>query len=402
MKVRTKVLAVAGVVAVAAALLWRPVAEPRIVLFPSHLDRTLHYTGTVTVYVGPATGAALPTPTAEPLTVDRHLQTVAGGGAHTVVVHETLTFHAGTQVLTEENQYVMDRRTMKNVRSPLSWAIVPTNVVDRSGSYYVTLPMGASPSHAYDIWKSEVGTTEHLSADPSVARRVAGVATVGFSGVLPATKVIPAQQAQLVSQGLPGALSPAQAQARLTAAGINLGAASRALAAVLSSAELSQLTALLTTPVPVDYQWSVAGSAAVNHTTGVLVEIPSDTVTVSALPDLSGLARLVPVLAAHAQAPGIAALQRQLQAVVQAPPQPVYRLAFSETAASAASTAKAVRHQLFVLRIVRTDIPWGLGAVGAVLLAAAAATVLRARRPRPSAVAAPTGPAEYPSSPRAA
>ncbi len=402
MKARTKVLAMAGVVAVAASVLWRPVAEPRIVAFPSHLDRTLHYTGTFTAYVDPSTGATLPTPTSQPLTVDRHLHTVAGGGPHTVVVRQTLTFHIGSQVQTELDQYVMDRRTMQNVRSPLAWAIVPSQVTDRSGTYNINLPMGANTRTTYRVWKDEAGAPLSSLPDPTVPSRVAHVATTGFKGTLAPNPVVPAWRAQLAAQGLPGQLSAAQAQAQLAAKGVDLASATRALAAALPPAELGEVTAALSVPVHLQYLWGVSLSAAVNPTTGALVEVPSETDTLFVQPSTGAITRLAPVLAAHAQAPGIAQLQRQLQAVVQAPPQPVYRLAFGETAASAASTAKTVRHQLFLLRTVRTSVPWGLGALGAVLLAATAVTALRPRRPRRSTVPAPCGPVEHQPSQRAA
>ncbi|HZQ83908.1 MAG TPA: porin PorA family protein [Acidimicrobiales bacterium] len=394
MTLRTKLLAVAGVIVVIASFAWRPIAEPRLVKFPSHLDRTLHYTGTAMVYVDAATGTVLASPAAQPLSVDRHLQTVPGGGARTVVIRETLTFFTGGRTLTEENQYVLDRRTMRNIRSPLSWAIVPSNVVDRSGSYSVNLPLGTDPARTYPLWKSEVGMTETLRADAAAPSRVSGVATVGLSATLPATPVIAAQQASLVAQGLPGALTGAQVQARVAAAGTDMAAATRTLASVLTPAQLTTVAALLAKPVPLHYVWSAAGVIAVNRPTGALVMVPSDTITVSVQPDMGGLGQLQPMLAAHAQAPGVAALQHQLAAIVGTPPQPVYRLAFSETAPSAAATAHTVSDQLTQLRIVRVYVPWGLLVLGAVLLAAAATTFIR--RARPEVPETAPAPVEWP------
>lgn len=394
MRLRTKVLAAVGVLAVIASFAWRPVAEPKLVKFPSHLDRTLHYAGTATVYVDAATGAVLATPAVQPLTVDRHLETVAGGGGHTVVIRETLTFYTGGRSIIEKNQYVIDRRTMRNIRSPRSWAIEPSNVVDRSGSYSINLPLGTSTARTYALWKSEVGATETLRADTTVPSRVNGVATIGLSATLPPTPVIDAQQASLVAQGLPGELTGAQVQSRLTAAGVDLAAATRTLASVLTPAELTQAAAVLAKPVPLRYVWSATGAMAVNPTTGALVKVPSDAITVSVQPDMSGVGQLGTMLAAHAQAPGVAALQQQLDRTVGAPAQPVYRLAFSETEASAASTAGTVRDQLTLVRIVREYVPWGLRGIAVVLLAFAVLTFVR--RPRPEAAETVPAPAEWP------
>jgi len=385
----TRTLAVAGVIVVAAAVVWRPVAEPRLVKFPAHVDVTMHYAGTASTFVDASTSAALATPTVAPLTIDRHIQTMPGGGAHTAVLLETLTITSGGRVQVERNQYVIDRRSMQNVRSPLSWAIDASNVVDRSGTYYVTLPMGTDARKSYDIWKSEAGTSYPITDDPSAPTRVAGVSTVGLAGSLAPTRVIPQEEAALAARGLPVSLSPAQAQARLAAAGVDLGAATRTLAAALSPAELVQVTKALATPVALRYFWEVRGSAAINHTTGALVEIPSADEIVLVQPDLGALAGLGPMLASHASAPGVATLQRQLGAVLGASPQPVYEMTYQETAASAAATAGRVSDQLTQIRVVRTIVPWGLATLGVVLLVGAGVTSRRPRRETPDALPLP-------------
>jgi hypothetical protein len=134
---------------------------------------------------------------------------------------------------------------------------------------------------------------------------------------------------------------------------------------------------------------------AVNGPTGAMVTVPADTITVSVQPDLSGLGRLGTVLAGHAQAPGVAALRQQLNGIMSAPPQAVYRLAFSETANSASSTAHTVSDQLGQLRIVREYIPWGLFGLGATLLVAAGLTLVR-RPPRAEGEHAPPADVGWP------
>ena len=80
-----------GVVLLIVAALWRPVAVPQLVKFPSHLDETTRYSGTFTVYVDPATGQPLADPMILPLEIDRRVRTHPVGVAHTVVNEDAVT-----------------------------------------------------------------------------------------------------------------------------------------------------------------------------------------------------------------------------------------------------------------------------------------------------------------------
>ena len=105
-----RLMFVVAIVLLVAAALWRPVAVPQLVKFPSHLDETTNYRGTFTVHADPATGQPLPDPMSLPLEIDRRVHTLPGGGAHTAVLEEAVTYRVGDTTQRERHPYVRVRR----------------------------------------------------------------------------------------------------------------------------------------------------------------------------------------------------------------------------------------------------------------------------------------------------
>ena len=104
-----------------------------LVKYPTDLDITPRYRGTLTLFVDPATAKPLAAPASLPLDIDRHIHVFGDqSGSSRVVVEETITQKAGDLLnTTQTNVYVMDRRTMKNVADDRAYAFTPSNVVDR-------------------------------------------------------------------------------------------------------------------------------------------------------------------------------------------------------------------------------------------------------------------------------
>ena len=71
----------------------------------------------------------------------RHVQVIEST-SELAVVKETLNLNAtGLFDAVQENQYVMDRKTMLNVADDRAWAFDAANVVDRSGDYRLNFPL---------------------------------------------------------------------------------------------------------------------------------------------------------------------------------------------------------------------------------------------------------------------
>src|SRR5690242_18077832 len=187
------VVAVIGVIAFAGSFIWRAVAVPALVRYPTDLDITQELEGTVSLSLDPQTYAPLSTPRQTPLQVSRHIQALGDQSSNDrVVVKETLqlTSPGLFDTQTQENQYVMDRRKMVNLADPRAWAFTPDNVVDRSGAYRLQFPFDTQ-SIAYPIYKNEIGTTyEATPANPPTGS-AGGFTTKNFAASKEATPITP-------------------------------------------------------------------------------------------------------------------------------------------------------------------------------------------------------------------
>ncbi len=202
---RRYIVVIIGVVVLGVAVMWRPVVSPRLVRFPTAIDRTSHYQGTFVLYVDQQKGVPLTQPVTLPLQIDRHVEGLpAESGAKTALVKETITAHMGPKTVVERNVYAIDRRTMQNVGSPKAYTIAPASVLDRSGTYYLNFEMGVPANGArYLAWKPETGTSYAVTSAILPSDRIDGTRVVGLSGSLAPTPVDGAELAALEAQGFP-------------------------------------------------------------------------------------------------------------------------------------------------------------------------------------------------------
>src|SRR4249920_3257362 len=101
----TLAVAILGVLLIVGAFVWTSVAVPRLVKYPTDVDETPVYKGTVTLYVDPATTAPLDPPKEFPLEVDRNIKVVQSSSS-LVVVKETASLKAtGLFDSVQEQQY---------------------------------------------------------------------------------------------------------------------------------------------------------------------------------------------------------------------------------------------------------------------------------------------------------
>lgn len=371
---RRMVLAVALVLVVAAAL-WRPLAIPRLVRFPSDVDETTHYAGEFTVYVDPATGQRLAEPMELPLEIDRRVRTLPGGGADSVVLEEAVTYRIAGTTQQERHHYVIDRRSMQHRDDPRSWSFAPENHIEPAGTYRVTLPFGTAVGGRYRIWENEPGRSFWMASDPARARvRQNGLALVGMQEVWHGAPVAPYYRAELVKQGFAIELTFPQLSATLAAGGVDVEGA----LASLPPAAAPVVAAAREARVPLRFVRDNDGHALVEPRTGEIVDLVYSDEAIRAAPDLAPLRDLHNVLA-EAATPESTALAEALDALDRAPPAPVYSLRYEQTPASVAAAAERARDDLRQLDIVERYVPWTLALSGLVLLLV---TVLSGRRAR--------------------
>jgi hypothetical protein len=377
------VLLAGGLVLGVAAVAWTPVAVPRIVKLPTDIDRTDHYTGNLVTFIDRTTGTALATPSVVPLTIDRHIAGVEGeSGAHVALLKETVTAHMGGQDVVQENVYAVDRRTMENVADPRAYTFTPDNVIDRSGTHYLTLPMSLdSKGEALSIWKPEAGASYPLVSTTPATGIEAGTKAVYLHGEIPTPLPAPAYElAILRARGLPMQLTPEQASAQLTAAGVDVAAVAPVLIANLDAAELKAVTDVLALPMPLKYSVYGHGLLGAEPKTGGLVTLTGIVDGISVKPDLSGMAPAIAALRQHADVPAIASLMAILDKMGAAPPQPVYEMQYTQTPASVADAASYARSQADKVVLATRTLPVGMAVVAAMFVLGGSALVWFPRR----------------------
>jgi len=390
------VLLVIGVLVLVAAAIWRPVVAPQLTKLPTSLDTTYQFTGIYTGYVNQTTGARLATPQNLPLSIVRQFKAMpAQSTSSELVVKDASTVAIGpigpigpVKSLSVA-QYVLDRSTSKNVKSPYAYAGVPSNVVDRSGSYSLGPPPGVDTAQTYPYWVDEIGKPIPMTY-ANATRTIDGLAVQQWQTNLPATPML---TSMVSAMQLPTAMPFATFEAQLKAQGTDLAAALQILSTSLTTAEKARLAALIASPIPLQYFYASQSKLLIEPATGMIVDMVNVVRAYSVRLNLGPLAAgLAPILAAHPTNLAAAPLAAGSKKLVTAPAQPLYTLTFQQTPASVTNLAGQAGHNANLLRIFEMWIPIGLGVIGLVLVGLAFTG--RWRREPPAAKAAQPGPQE--------
>lgn len=360
------VLLVIGVIVLAVAAIWRPVMAPQLTKLPTSLDIKYHFTGTYTGYVNQSTGARLAAPQNLPLSIDRQVKAVpAQSTSSELVVNDNSAVMFGPGKTPQILQYVLDRSTAENVKSPYAYALVPGNVVDRAGSYSLGPPPGADTAKTYPMWVDEIGKTVPMSY-ANVTRTVHGVAVQEWQLNLPAT---PMAASFVSAMHLPATMSFADFEAQLKAQGTDLALGLKVLSGSLTAAEKTSLAALTAKPIPLQYFYAVSIKLLVEPASGTIVDTLTAVRAYSVRPILGPFAAaLAPMLTAHPANLASAPLAAGSKKLTAAPAQPLYTLTFHQTPGSVTETAGQAGHNANLLNIVEMWIPIGLGVIGLILV----------------------------------
>jgi hypothetical protein len=380
------VLLVVGVIVLAVAAIWRPVVAPQLTKLPTSLNINYLFAGTYTGYVNQSTGARLGAPQNLPLSIDRQVKAVpAQSTSSELAVNDASAVAIGPDKTPQILQYVLDRTTAKNVKSPYAYALVPGNVVDRASSYSLGPPPGADTAKTYPMWVDEIDKTVPISY-ANVTQTVHGVAVQEWRLNLPAT---PMAASFVSAMHLPATMSFAEFEAQLKAQGTDLALGLKVLSGSLTAAEKTSLAALTAKPIPLQYFYAITIKLLVEPASGTVVDTLTAVRAYSVRPVLGPFAAaLAPIVAAHPANLAAAPLAAGSKKLTAAPAQPLYTLTFHQTPASVTETAGQAGHNANLLKIIEMWIPIGLGVIGLIL--AGLAFTGRWRREPP--VAKPTRP----------
>lgn len=376
-------LLVAGGFAVA-ALIWMVVGVPTLVKYPTDLEASPQYEGTFTLLVDPSTAAPLAEPIDMPLSIDREIEVIGEEtGASRALVRETLSMTAGDIEMAQNHDYVMDRSSLENVADDRAFAFDPANEVDRSGAYRLNLPFDTSRDDTYDMYKNEIdGTYEMVvDADPPTTE-LEGLDLSNFTGSIDEVPVSDAYLAELNEVvPLPDEMTLEQLEPHLLAAGIDVDAVMAALTPVLTPEDAATLGEFAAEPIPLEYDYSFDGGAAVEPVTGAEIRVYSSE-SVGARPELTSLPALQEVLSHYPDVPEAAATSAALDDLAQGPAIPLFEYDYAQTPASVADiadTAGALRSDVLLAKVW---LPLGLAGAAVASLIVGGIVYLW-RRPRP-------------------
>ena len=386
------VLAVLGVLAFIGSFVWRSSVEPKLLKYPTDVDETPVYAGTVSLYLDPKTYAPLDPPLVVPLNVSRHIQALGDESSSTkVVLSEQIALSAEGQFSGNlDSQYVMNRKTMRNMKDDRAWAFVPDNVVDRSPYFRLAFPFDTT-SRPYKIYNNSFAGNYEVK--PAGEDEVGGMKVLKFTAEQ-ATPV-PVSPAYFDALNkltpLPTELTLDQLKPILKQAGIDIDALLPALLPSLAPEDTQALLALAGQPIKLDYLYSFSGSDFVEPSTGSIVQVSDVIETVYASPDPTVLPQLKAILdkypAVQAAVDASAALGK-----LAANPIKIFVNSYSQTPDSVADIASTVKDKRSQKHLATSTIPNGLLIGGIVLAVVGVALAAAPRRkkelPEPPARAA--------------
>jgi hypothetical protein len=349
---------------------------------PDNLNRTMHYEGNVTLYVDPATNQPLAQPKVVPLTVDRNVASVkALTNSNDVVMHETLHLVSpGLFDTTQQNQYVMDRVTAENVKDQNAWAYTPTNVVDRSHTFYLAFGLNMDKTTDQTTYKNEVAAS--YVASPSGQSKIDGLPTTLLSAQRAWTPVSAAYLAELnQSVPLPAQLTFDQMKPLLTAQGLNVDALLSAMVpkiAAQSQADLQALLKISQQPIPLAYVTKWGGSTAIDPVTGAPVDVQQANDTIGATPTAAWTSSLTSILDKYPQVPEAVTMSTAVKATA-ANPIPVFATSYHQTPASVSYDVAKAKDDGAALRQATILSSAGWIAAGLLILAGLVLIVLPKR-----------------------
>ncbi len=373
-----KILIVLGILLILAAILWWAIAVGALVKFPTDLDVTAKYEGTVTLYMDPLEKKLLPQPMELPLKVERHIQVIGSEStSNKAVVRETLTATVetpqGAQKSVDEHQYVIDRKNMKNVQDNMSWAFEEGIVVDRSGTYYVNLPFDTSKDETYPIWNDEIGGSYDIAKFTDMEEKeVEGLKLYNFEGNIDNANIADYYKEVLKKEGFPMEISFDQLKVNLKAQGVDVDPLIAALVPVMSPEDLANLQAATSQPIKLNYKYSLSIKASIEPKTGSMVDLWEAKDTMAYEVDMTGLIGLMGLIQKYQTNPRVDAEWKKIApAITQlqtAPPQKIQEVSYHQTEDSIKEMAQEAKDNIGKLNFAKVYIPWIFLIVGAVIL----------------------------------
>lgn len=368
MRLPAKVLMSVGVVLIVLGVVAWFVVPAVAVKYPGGpLNKTAHATGTFTLYIDPSSAAPLATPEKLALDIKRNLHVTETSGSRAVVAENDVEQIGTLKPQDLQQQYVLDRKSLKNVDDDRAWAYTPNNKIDRSPNYSINLPF-SSGKGPYEVWKNEAGRAYPFTKIGQT--QAAGVKLNRYDGIL---KGAPAQDYyidQLASQGIPKSLTPAQVAAQLKALGADPAVLEKTVLPQLSAEDRATSISLLAQNVPLNYTIDVHTVILVEPKTGAIVGLEKINQTLYAAPNIQGIGRIQTILGKpqYANNAVVKAAAGVIGKLVQNPPKSrIFNITYSQLPASVDDLAKFAKSRADKITIAKYVVPLGILGAGVVV-----------------------------------
>lgn len=365
----SKILIVLGIILILAAILWWAIAVNAMVKLPDDVDVVNKYEGEITWYVDPATHQPLPEggELKLPLEVTQKIVSLAEEfDSSTGPLKETIELKIGGMAQQpQEFVYVLDRKTLENVKDDRAYAWSKDNVVDREGAYYPLFPFDTSKDESYKLWKNEIGDAVEVEFVSEEDKE--GITVYNFKLAFEDKEVV---EAYILGMGFPTSTSFEELKPILKAAGVDVDGFLALAAQAMQPADLQALQKALQAEIPLKYLWSAEQEMSVDPKTGTPVDIYKSAESLTYKLDMEGLSGLQAILAKYVNDPRLGPAIAQLAGLQSQMGEA--RKVFSYEYASTQDTVKAgvedAKKGAGSINLVKVYIPWALLIVGALVL----------------------------------
>lgn len=359
----------AGVVLVAAPLIWRTRVLPTLEELPVGFHRAVHLEGHLELAYDPWTLRPVDPPHTLPFNTWEDVHVRPGPGKNVTVEVEQGSQASAAINATTVNQYVLDPHTMRNVDSPDAWAGNPDQVVERAPAFSLGLTPGFDPEKSYP-WYEEA-TAEIVELVPQRERPVVeGLELVRFDVVFdepPAAELLD----NLSTFGLPEALSPDELH-NVTPPGDEEAVASLRASLVDLPPELQdRASRALAEPIPILYELEGHLVFDFEPRTGALVRANTVDHVLTARSDPAALAEVTRALESLGTPLGDE-LAGKMALLANGQTLEVFKYSLSQTPESTAMVAGIVKESLRKIALAEIWLPLSLGASGIAIIVVAA------------------------------
>lgn len=365
----SKVLIVLGIVLILAAILWWAIAVNALVKLPDDVDVENKYEGEITWYVDPMTHEPLSEgeEVKLPLEVNQSIVSLTDEfDSSTGPLKETIELKIGGMAQpAQEFVYVLDRKTLENVKDDRAYAWMPTNVVDREGAYYPLFPFDTSKDESYKLWKNEIGDAVEVEFVNEEDKE--GITVYDFKLAFEDREVV---DAYVQAMGLPASTTFEELKPLLKAAGVDVDAFLAMAVQAMQPADLQALQQALKGDIPLKYFWSAEQELSVDPKTGTPVDIYKSSERLTYKLDTEGLAGLQALLAKYVNDPrlGPAIIQLAGLQAQMGEARKVFSYEYATTQDTLKAAVEDAKDGAGRINLVKVYIPWALLIVGALIL----------------------------------